>query len=495
MSMKRRDILAAGAGLAGLALTQAKTANAQSSNADAPAGIKTMLTDVIVIGAGLSGLNTSLLLEEMGYSVTILEGRDRVGGRVFTMDDVPGAPEAGGSGIGSSYGRLLNAIDRYNIPTRDERERTEANVKHTMLNIRGENIPFDAWATHPLNPFHGEHKSKLPWQVQFGMYGTDNPLVDMPQFVEAEFAKDDISVYNFLKSKGFSHRGIELGGGTNMSYGGKGGPHGLSTMMMYNLMTFIMTDNSTRREGSPFAGLGGNQRIPEAMAKNLKTDIQFNTKVVGIRHEQDHAEVHLDDGRVLKAPQVVVTIPYSALRLIDIDAPITANQSQAINTLQYTNVTHLHFVPKRKFWEEDGMMPSMWTDGPPARFMSLRNNPNNPDEITSFIAFANDRVANHLDRLGPEASAKYILDYLAQVRPSTKGALEFVKFWSWQLDPFAGGAYASWGPGQSTSFGKGMAEAAGRIHFAGEHTSIVTRGMEAAMESGERVAFEVADLL
>ena len=40
-----------------------------------------------------------------------------------------------------------------------------------------------------------------------------------------------------------------------------------------------------------------------------------------------------------------------------------------------------------------------------------------------------------------------------------------------------------------------MAEAAGRIHFAGEHTSVVTRGMEAAMESGERVAFEVADML
>lgn len=231
------------------------------------------------------------------------------------------------------------------------------------------------------------------------------------------------------------------------------------------------------------------------MAKHLKAEIQFNSKVVGIRHEEGHAEVHLDDGTILKAPQVIVTIPFSALRLIDIDAPITAKQSQAINTLQYTNVTHLHFVPKRKFWEEDGMMPSMWTDGPPARFMSLRNNPNNPDEVTSFIAFANDRVANHLDRLGPDASAKYILDYLAQVRPSTKGALEFVKYWSWQLDPFSGGAYASWGPGQSTGFGKGMAEAAGRIHFAGEHTSVVTRGMEAAMESGERVAFEVADTL
>lgn len=494
MSITRRNLIVTGAaGIAGLAFGKNSLAAAQKMASTNSRPSKS--SDVIVIGAGLSGLNASLLLEEMGYKVTVLEGRNRIGGRLYTMDDVPGAPEAGGSGIGSSYGRLLNAIERYEIPTRSERERTEANAAHTMLNIRGDHIPFDQWATHPRNPFPDEHKSKLPWQIQFGMYMDDNPLADMPDFVEPQFAEYDISVYDFLKSKGFSHRAIELGAGTNMSYGGKGGPHGLSTMMMYNLMTFIMNDNSIRREGSPFAGLGGNQRIPEAMAKNLKTDIQFNAKVIGIRHEDSHAEVHLENGEILKAPRVIITIPFSALRLIDLDAPITAKQSQAINTLQYTNVTHLHFVPKRKFWEEDGMMPSMWTDGPPARFMSLRNNPKNPDEITSFIAFANDRVANHLDRIGPEASAQYILDYLAKVRPSTKSALEFVKYWSWQHDPFAGGAYASWGPGQSTTFGKGMAEAAGRIHFAGEHTSIVTRGMEAAMESGERVAFEVADML
>jgi len=172
-----------------------------------------------------------------------------------------------------------------------------------------------------------------------------------------------------------------------------------------------------------------------------------------------------------------------------------AEQSKAIRTLGYTNVTHLNFVPKRAFWEEDGLPPSMWTDGPTGRFMALRNNPENPQEITSFMAFTNDRVANHLDRLGAEQSAEFILDYLAQIRPSTRGALEMVKFWSWQLDPFAGGAYAAWRPGQLSSFGKDMSLPAGRIHFAGEHTAVVARGMEGAMESGERAAFEVAGLL
>ena len=55
---------------------------------------------VVVIGAGLSGLYAALTLEAQGFEVTVLEARDRIGGRLYTLDDVPGHPEAGGNTIG-----------------------------------------------------------------------------------------------------------------------------------------------------------------------------------------------------------------------------------------------------------------------------------------------------------------------------------------------------------------------------------------------------------
>ena len=55
--------------------------------------------------------------------------------------------------------------------------------------------------------------------------------------------------------------------------------------------------------------------------------------------------------------------------------------------------------------------------------------------------------------------------------------------------------YAFWRPGMIAKYKEKMAQPAGPVHFAGEHTSESTRGLEGAMESGERAAFEVMDML
>lgn len=97
---------------------------------------------VVIVGAGLSGLYAALLLEQAGFQITVLEGRDRVGGRVQTLDDLPGKPEAGGQVLSDRYSRLLRLADRYSVPLEPQPPRSS----EVLFHINGQSVLPEQWA-------------------------------------------------------------------------------------------------------------------------------------------------------------------------------------------------------------------------------------------------------------------------------------------------------------------------------------------------------------
>ena len=83
-----------------------------------------------------------------------------------------------------------------------------------------------------------------------------------------------------------------------------------------------------------------------------------------------------------------------------------------------------------------------------------------------------------MDRLGEEGAKARVIQEIETIRPAAKGKIEAAGFHSWQLDPFNGGDWAIWGPGQVTDLVNDVAKPHGRVHFCGEHTAQVNRGME-----------------
>lgn len=472
----RRDFIVGSAAAATASLIVPARARAATSG----------MLDTVVIGAGLSGLYAATLLEQNGARVAIVEGRDRVGGRIFTLDDVPGHPEGGGNGIGAGYARVIDMAKQSGVKLIPVRQRTEATQADTVINLAGKTISLKEWPMSPLNPFPEGRRDKLPWAYAFDLYMKANPLKEGDFWTEPKFAQYDISLYDFLKRQGESEAAMDLALSTAMLYGTN--PYDFSVLALFHSLSWGAQQLSFGREA--YAVEGGNQRLPEAMAKRLKGLITTGATLRAVATDANGVTVTCADGRQIRAKTAVVTVPFTSLRSVRFDPVLPAIQAEAVDLLGYSTAFQAHFAVDKPFWEADAMPANMWTDGPAGRFAALRYG-EDPAQITSFLAFVNGAQGERLDRMPAEAATAEILDYLAAIRPSTRGALRAIKTLSWQRDPFAGGIYSAWKPGQITRYASTIAAPHGNIFFAGEHTAMLNRGMEGAMETGERAAGEV----
>jgi monoamine oxidase len=165
-------------------------------------------------------------------------------------------------------------------------------------------------------------------------------------------------------------------------------------------------------------------------------------------------------------------------------------QGRAVKELGVQTISLMHLVPKTKFWEKDGGAPSMATDGLVNMLVAERRGAD-PKEVTSLTAWFRAGNARKLDQLSEKDAKATVVKELERLRPAAKGQLEAIAFHSWINDPFSRGDWAVWEPGQVNAFAREIGKAQGRLHFCGEHTAVSNRGMEGAMESGERAALEV----
>jgi monoamine oxidase len=265
-------------------------------------------------------------------------------------------------------------------------------------------------------------------------------------------------------------------------------------MMAMFSTTFQMMQMQFSRTVFGYTAAGGNQAIPEAMARALKKEIQFGRNVVAMDTTDRGATVTCEDGTVYKADFVICSIPFSVLRRVRIDPLVRGPQGLAINTLGAQQINLLHLAVKRPFWEDDGLKPAMFGDNLAGMVVAERKG-KTPDEVTSLTIWVRGRNALWMDTLEEKDAINAIMNDFYRARPAAKGKVEVRAYKSWGRDPFSAGDWAVWAPGQVNAFASSVAKAHGRIHFCGEHTAVSNRGMEGAMESGERVAFEVLGLV
>ena len=158
---------------------------------------------VLVIGAGLSGLNTALTLQSAGVDVQVIEGSQRIGGRVLSNRNIPGAPEFGGTSMGAGYARIVDAARNHGVPLIDFSPIIPY-FRQREIAIGGEIITLDKWPEHPSNPFPAPLKQIPPWAFLFVLMGNESPLKSADDWISPELAHLDISVHEWMSQKGAS---------------------------------------------------------------------------------------------------------------------------------------------------------------------------------------------------------------------------------------------------------------------------------------------------
>ena len=447
--------------------------------------------EVIVIGAGLAGLAAACKLQAAGVDAQVIEGQDRVGGRMHSMRQLGNNTEAGGTYIGAGYLRVIGAAERFGVELVDVTPML-AFFREQELVLGTEIIRQADWPDHPANRFSGDDRGLMPWAYHRVVTARENPLTEPSDWLEPASAAYDIPAYDWLKDIGLDDAAIALAYGMNVSFGDDA--RDVSALLLLFRAAFSVAQRRFAREGVVgYTAKNGVARIPEAMAAALDPPAQLNKVVVAIANEADSATVHCADGSVYRAPQVVCSLPFGVLRGIKMDPPFQGLQAEAVSALPAQAMTQVYLAHRSNFWEADGYTPSLFTDGVAGMVAAARNGAD-PEEVTSFTAWTLGPNASRLDALPPADASRLVIDEIEAIRPAAKGQLELLGIKSWGTDPFAQGGWAYFRPGQVARFAAAMGAAHGRIRFCGEHLGRVSRGMEGAMESGERVAEEILAL-
>jgi monoamine oxidase len=443
--------------------------------------------EVLILGAGMSGLHAARLLQAEGVAVHVIEGSGRVGGRVWTARDLPGRPELGAAQIGASYGRVRANASELGIELVDPPKgaMNETQIPPIAVSIGGA-LPTGDWAHSSLNKLAPSEKALSPLQLFSHFLLKDDPLKDPSDWQEPRFAPlDQLSLRQYLQQRGASEEALRLTDIANPAYT----LDDASALDILRKNHFYFWSGS---HGGYSIAKDGTSALTDAMAASLKRPVELNRIVNNIAVETDHVTVGFGDGSQIRARVCLTTIPLSVMKNIRITGPVPSAQRSAWQRQRYSQTVGIFLKLKSAFWEKDGLPATMWTDGP---FEIFFHQPSRVDPIGTMYASTNGAAVEKLNRLTPDALRKAVVDELVRLRPAAAGQVEAGYIHNWSTYPFSKGHIAYFAPCDLTRYGSIVGQAVGRLHFAGEHLSRIQAGIEGACESAESAVFNILEKL
>ena len=435
---------------------------------------------VTVIGAGLAGLSAAYELQRAGWNMVVLEARDRVGGRVYSLRNFSNGlvAEGGGEFIEETHTRMLAYAHQFDL---------QLGRAGTWQGQDEDWGAFDGKAG-PLSDagIWGADLQEEVEKIWIALAELGELVPDPRQPQEARNAAlidrrstaewiHSLHVHPLAKQNFIQHIRSE--------YTCEPERHSLLDLARNASMYYSTIDRNTN-----YRVVGGNDLIPRALAKTL-SDVRLNAPVTSLSVLPDEVKVTYKQGdsySTISSAFAILAIPLTTARRIEFNPPLPDAHRSMVNELSYGTVTKVLIEYRKRFWKERGWNGRLVTDTPIV--LTWHATSHLAHEHGILTVYTGGAPGAKLAALTDEERTRLAVAEVEKVFPGSSDLIECTETVAWPNEPYTGASYAAFAPGEVTAHWKTLFEPAGRLFFAGEHATPIQGFMEGAVESGQRAA-------
>lgn len=473
-------------GLDRRAVLTVSLAGAAAASSPAGAAIGPAKADVIVVGAGFSGLAAAHAVKAAGRSVVVLEARDRVGGRVKPGRIAGLTIDLGGMWLGPSQTRLAALAEHYGVATYPTylEGKNVFEVAGRRGQGRGEDA-FSALAPADLADFAG-------------MVGALDAMVARTPGGAPWTAPDAERLDQITFASWLDANAKTLGARTvfEMLIRSLLCAEPKDVSLLFVLFYFRSGEGLTTLISSGPGGaqnllfVGGLHQISERMAADLGGAVRLSEPVRSIRQDANSVEVVSDRGRYV-GRQVIVALPPPLAGRIEYEPLLPHDRDALTQRMPMGSAIKAWVAYEAPFWREQGMNGSVFSDRfafGPAFDVSPPRQPHGI--IAGFFDAA--AASQWAPRSSAERRAEVLRVLVDALGPKAAKPLEYIEQ-DWTAERWSRGCYGAFAPpGVLSAYGPALRAPVGRLHWAGTETASVWSGyVEGAISAGERAASEV----
>jgi monoamine oxidase len=468
---------------------------------------------VVIVGAGIAGLVTALRLRDAGIDATVYESSGRIGGRMHSERSYWAQgqhTEWCGAMVDSLHVHIRGLASRFGLKLLDTYAARPPRARDTCY------LDGRYYAMHDADRDFARIYPVLQEQL-----GKLDPVTTYANATPEARRLDAASMAQWIERYVPGGQHSQLGRLIKEAYRNEYGREA-EELSAVNLVVQLGTQrhyaadhemNVLGYSDQKYIFARGSQALPEAIAASLPDgSVVFNRRLQAMRLRRDGTyELRFDTGagsETAYADRVVLAVPFIVLRGIDTaGAGFDAAKIKAIDTLGYGYHTKLHLQFDRRAWMRatrpwpDPTTGQIWTTLPIQSALDFSLGQSGSDGIIEAFTGAGaamlDTPPLPYSRIDQSpAVRRHVKTFFEQldciwpgVSPAWNGKATFGNA---QADPNILASYSCWLVGQTTTVAGHEARPQGRVHFAGEHTSVANQGfMEGGAESGFRAAGEI----